>query len=60
MLMSTAMEGGRFMLKNFLIFRVVDFESSDDVANAIRKLDGAEFKGKKVQLSEDPVYSHSP
>jgi len=59
MLTSTAMEGGTFRVKILLIPRVVDFESSDDVANAIRKLDGAEFKGKKVQLSEDPVHSHS-
>lgn len=35
--------------------RVVDFESFEDVANAIRKLDGVELKGKKVRLSEDAV-----
>jgi len=33
----------------------VDFESPDDVANAIRKLDGADLKGKRVKLSEDLV-----
>jgi hypothetical protein len=35
--------------------RVVDFESSDDVTNAIRKLDGSELKGKRVRLTDDPV-----
>jgi len=34
---------------------VVDFEGPEDVANAIRKLDGTELKGKRVRLSEDPV-----
>ena len=33
----------------------MDFESSEDVANAIRKLDGTELKGKQVKLSDDPV-----
>lgn len=40
-----------------LTCRVVDFESSDDVANAIRKLDGSELKGKRVRLSEDAVHT---
>lgn len=54
------MDGGTFILNNILICRVVDFESSDDVANAIRKLDGTELKGKKVRLSEDPVHFDFP
>ena len=35
----------------------MDFESFEDVGNAIRKLDGVELKGKKVRLSEDAVRS---
>jgi len=42
------------------MFRVVDFESPDDVANAIRKLDGIELKGKRVRLSEDLVRHRYP
>jgi len=39
---------------------VVDFESNDDVANAIRKLDGIELKGKRVELSEDANATINP
>jgi len=56
-LMSTAMEEGtlhQFQSTN-RVFSVVDLESSEDVANAIRKLDGTELKGKRIKLSEDPV-----
>jgi hypothetical protein len=57
MLMLTAREEG---ICKFCVFnrRVVDFESNDDVANAIRKLDGIELKGKRVKLSEDAVRHH--
>jgi RNA recognition motif-containing protein len=63
--MSTATEGGKLNPEhtlgteiNIFAFRVVDFESPDDVANAIRKLDGIELKGKRVKLSEDAVRHH--
>jgi hypothetical protein len=57
MQMLTAREEGNFTACVFNS-RVVDFESNDDVANAIRKLDGIELKGKRVKLSEDAVRHH--
>jgi hypothetical protein len=59
MLMSTAKEKGILsFVYVFLIHSVVDFDSPDDVATAIRKLDGTELKGNRVRLTEDPVRDH--
>jgi hypothetical protein len=35
--------------------RIVDFETAEDLANAIRKLDGTELKGNVVRLTDSPV-----
>lgn len=55
----TEKERGKSLLSFGIILTtfpsVVDFESADDAAGAVRKLDGTEFKGKRVRLSEDPV-----
>jgi RNA recognition motif-containing protein len=48
-------KGYKFYRYRPITYRVVDLESSADIANAVRKLDGIEFKGQKVRISEDPV-----
>ena len=36
-------------------YSIVDFETAEDLANAIRTLDGEELKGNRVRLSDSPV-----
>ena len=37
----------------YIVFRVVEYATYDDMKNAMRKLDGAELNGRRLKLTED-------